>query len=220
MIRFLPLFAGLAPVIGVSVAYWLNIQTGVLPACMPFLDGCTSISATGRYMPGSMPFRATLLPQATVLVVLWWLNVEWLRNEVSISRTRRRVILFCGSVGAAALILYVTFLGSKQPFYELMRHFGIYFYFLGTAIAQILVSLAMPGSRLRTAMRVVIASPFILGIINLLQKLIVHQPNNIQNSIEWAAALLMQVWFVLLYMEWRKVRLTVFVQADPRSESD
>jgi hypothetical protein len=220
MIRFLPLFAGLVPVIGVSVAYWLNVRTGVLPACMPLLDGCTSISATGRYMPGSMPFRAVLLPHAVVLVVLWWLNVEWLRNAVSISNTCRRVILYCGSVGAAALVLYVTFLGSKQPFYEFMRHFGIYFYFLGTVIAQISISVAMPGSRLRTAMLAVTATPFVLGIINLLQKLILHQPNNIQNSIEWTAALLMQFWFVLLYVVWRNERLTVAVRADPHSGSD
>ena len=213
MIRFLPLFMGIVPVIGVAAAYWLNVQAGVLPSCMPLWDGCVSISATGRYMPGGMPFRAVLLPQAAFLVILWWLSIEWLKNVLPTSR-HRHAIMISGVVGALALIIYATFLGTKQPFYEFMRHIGIYFYFLGTALSQLLLTIAMPTSRLRTAMLWVIGTPFGLGLVNLAQKLVLSNPDRIENSIEWTSAILMQFWFVLLYVAWRKSGLVVAVQTD------
>lgn len=214
MIRVLPLFVGIVPVIGVVAAYWLNVNAGVLPACLPLLDGCTSISSTGRYMPGSMPFRAVLLPQAAFLVVLWWMGVGWLKHVAPASRVHY-VVLFSGAVGAVALVVYVTVLGIKQPFYEFMRHFGIYFYFFGTAIAQIILTVAMPHSRHRIAMLWVIGTPLALGLTNWAQKLWLGDSDIFENSIEWISALLMQVWFVLLYFAWRKSGITVSVRTDP-----
>jgi len=216
MIRLLPLFAGIAPIAGVSIAYWLNVDAGLLPSCMPLLDGCTSISSTGRLLPGSMLFRAILLPQSALLIVLWWISAAWLGRVAPDARSGK-AIFTSGVIGAVALVLYVTFLGTKQPFYEFMRHFGIYFYFLGTAVSQILLSLAMPRSGLRTAMLWVIATPFALGVFNLLQKSLLSHPNNIENRIEWTAALLMQVWFIQLYVAWRRTGLTLKVDVDSTS---
>jgi hypothetical protein len=213
MIRALPLFVGLSPVIGVTAAYWLNTDAGLLPSCLPLLDGCTSISATGRYMPGSLVFRAVLLPQSVLLIALWWISVGWL-NALCPTARGRKAILSCGVVGAAALVLYVAFLGTTQPFYEFMRRFGIYFYFLGTALSQIILTWSMPKSGLRSAMLLVIGTPIVLGVINLVQKVVLTNPNNIENRIEWIAAALMQVWFVLLYVAWRKTGIVVSVQTD------
>ena len=212
MIRMLPLIAGIGPVLGVCLAYWFNIQGGSLPSCMPLLDGCTSISATGRYMPGGMLFRAVMLPQAAFLAILWWVCADWIRQIAPQSRVANAVVI-SGIVGAIALVLYVTFLGTEQPLYEFMRRFGIYFYFLGTVISQLLLTLAMPTSRLRTAMLWMIGTPFLLGLINLLQKALLEQSDKIENGIEWTAALLMQVWFVLLYVAWRKSGIDVSVKA-------
>ncbi|MEL7187801.1 MAG: hypothetical protein AAFN50_15425 [Pseudomonadota bacterium] len=72
MVRWLPLIAGLVPLIGVTSAYLLGTHADVLPKCIPYLDGCTSISATGRYLPGSLLFKAALFPQAAVLAFVWW----------------------------------------------------------------------------------------------------------------------------------------------------
>ena len=212
----LPLIAGIGPVLGVSLAYWLGVENGVLPSCVPFIEGCTSISSTGRYMPGSMAFRAVMLPQAAFLAILWWICADWIRQMTPQSRVSSAVVA-SGIVGAIALVLYVTFLGTEQPFYELMRRFGIYFYFLGTVISQFLVTLAMPTSRLRTAMFWVIGTPFLLGLLDLLQKVLLDEPDNLENGVEWTAALLMQVWFVLLYYGWRKSGFALIVRTDSTS---
>lgn len=214
MIRALPLIVGLSPVVGDTAAYWLNVDAGLLPSCNSFLDGCTSISATGRYEPGSLVFRAVMLPQATLLAVLWWVSAGWIKTLSSADQVRRSVLI-CGVVGAVALIVYVSFLGTSQPFYEFMRRFGIYFYFLGTALAQVILTWSMPPSRLRRTMLMVIVTPFILGVTNLIQKAIFSDPKTIENSIEWIAALLMQVWFVLLYFGWRNSGIAVTVRTDP-----
>jgi hypothetical protein len=213
MIRALPLFVGLSPILGITVAYWLNVDAGVLASCVPYLDGCTSISSTGRYMPGSLVFRAVLFPHAVLLVVLWWVSIGWLKSVSGVARGHK-AILICGVVGAVDLIVYVTFLGTTQDFYEFMRRFGIYFYFLGTALSQIILTWSMPTSRLRSLMLVVIGTPFILGVINLLQKAVLSNPNNIENRIEWISAVLMQVWFVLLYFAWQKSGVAVSVRTD------
>ena len=211
-IRYLPLVAGVVPVMGVFFAYWLGVQNGLLPACMPPLDGCTSISSTGRYLPGSMYFRAVMLPQAAILSILWWLSAEWLRAMSPLSKAgTRNALLICGIVGALALIIYVSFLGTHQPFYEFMRRFGIYFYFLGTALSQLLLTLSLGRSRTARAMLILCLLPYVLGIANLVQKELVAAPNNFQNRIEWIAALLMQAWFVLLFFVWRRSEIRVSV---------
>lgn len=216
MIRKLPLIAAIPPLLGVGLAYWLGVKNGVLPSCVPFIEGCTSISSTGRYLPGSLPFRAVMLPQAAFLAILWWFCADWIRQISPKSRVPNAIIA-SGIVGAVALVLYVTFLGTQQPFYELMRRFGIYLYFLGTASSQVMVTAAMPSSRLRTTMLWVVGMPLFLGITNLLQKELLIQWDSIENSIEWIAALLMQVWFMLLYVAWRDSGLAVTVTSDPPS---
>jgi len=168
-------------------------------------------------MPGAMPFRAVLLPQAALLAALWWISTGWLK-QVSPASRNAQAILICGLAGAIALILYVTFLGTQQPFYEFMKRFGIYFYFLGTALSQIILTWSMPTSRLRSLMMIVIGTPFVLGLFNLVQKVVLAQPNNIENRIEWVAALLMQLWFVCLYFAWRRSGIAVIVRTDSTSE--
>ncbi len=214
MLRFLPLIVAIVPVAGVTAAYWLNIDAGVLPACVPFADGCTSISATGRYLPGSMPFRAALLPQVALLCFLWLFSAEYLKITRPGLAAIRRAMLTAGLTGAMALIVYVTFLGTHHPVYEFMRRFGIYFYFLGTVLAQVLLTLALRSSGLRQVMLAFVIAPFVLGVANLLLKLVISDPDWIENSIEWIVAFLMQCWFVLLFVAWRRAGLAITVRTD------
>lgn len=222
LIRGLPLVIAIMPVLAASIAYWLGASHGVLPSCMPLLDGCTSISASGRNMPGSLLFRAVMLPQAGLLMFLWYFAGRWLQ-ALEIRSKAAAVMLVSGLIGALALILYMTFLGTKAPFYELMRRFGIYFYFLGTAIAQFTLAAAIlrhaRTSGLLQLRRVAVymlwlcALPFALGILNLFLKAILDDTDSIENRIEWISALLMQLYFVGLYLAWRKTGFTIAVQA-------
>jgi hypothetical protein len=201
----------LAPIIGINLAYWIGVDNGTLPSCIPYLDGCTSISSTGRYPPGDRLFRAVMLPQAVLLAVTWHFTVLWLKSlrpQVPAATT----ILVAGLVGAVALIIYVSYLASKDPFYEIMRRYGIYLYFIGTVVAQIAVTASLQKSGLRTLMAWLLAMPFVLGIYNFIQKALIEDLNSIENRIEWIVSLLMQFWFIALFVAWRRTRFELAVR--------
>jgi hypothetical protein len=220
LIRWLPLIAGIVPFVGVHVCYVIAVQYGHLPACIPYIDGCTSISATGRYPPANFLFRAVELPVAAFLIVTWYFTVEWLRAlQPGLGRNKAAAIQVSGMVGALALIIYTTFLGTTEPFYEFMRRFGIYFYFLGTVLAQLFVALSLRNIRneslghLPDLLLWLSISPFVLGILNLVQKAVLAHDiaDALENSIEWIASVLMQAYFVALYFAWRRTGFDVRV---------
>jgi hypothetical protein len=210
LVRILPLIAAIAPLIGINVAYWIGANNEVLPSCIPYIDGCTSISSTGRYPPGDRLFRAILLPQSTVLALTWYFAVLWLKTLHPAARYGS-IILVSGLVGAIALVLYVSYLASNDPFYEIMRSYGVYLYFGGTALAQLILSLSLDRSPMQRAMVWITVTPWALGVLNLVQKEILGSLNSNENRIEWIASLFMQVWFVLLWINWRKSGLGVSV---------
>ena len=212
VIRGLLLVAALAPVIGVNLAYWIGVTHDNLPSCIPYIDGCTSISSTGRYPPGDRLFRAVMLPQAVLLAVAWYATALWLRAVRPDATRAATTALVAGLLGALALIIYVSYLASNDPFYEVMRRYGIYFYFVCTVVAQIAVSLVVPVATLRRVMLGIMVTPFALGLLNFAQKAIVENPDQTENVIEWIVSLLMQLWFVVLWLAWRRTHLAIDVK--------
>jgi hypothetical protein len=213
VIRGLLLITALGPVIGINLAYWIGVDADVLPSCFPYIDGCTSISSTGRYPPGDRLFRAVMLPQSVLLAATWYFAVLWLRS-LSSGKRSGNAVLFFGLIGAAALILYVSYLGTKEPFYELMRRFGIYLYFIGTVFAQMILTLSLQRSPVRQAMLWILATPWVLGILNFVQKSLRAEPDRMENAIEWIVSLLIQAWFLLLYLAWRRTGFRILARTD------
>lgn len=208
VIRGLPLITAVAPIVGINLAYWVGVDHGNLPSCVPYIDGCTSISATGRYPPGDRLFRAVMLPQAALLALTWHFAALWLRTlRPDIKSTA--TILVSGLVGALSLIIYVSYLASNDPFYEVMRRYGIYLYFIGTVVAQLAVTLSMHPSRLRQLMLGIMVTPFVLGFYNFVQKALFSDLGTVENRIEWIVSLLMQLWFVALYVAWQRTKFDV-----------
>lgn len=229
LLRLLPLVTGVAPLLTVFTCYAIAIETAGLPACNPFLDGCTSVSATGRHAPASFLFRAVMLPQAIVLAGYWLASFAWCRAmQRSLGRDDRRgaAIAWFGMSGALFLLPYVTFLGSEEPFYEFMRRYGVYLYFLLNVVAQILLAsralplvreLGLPRSVVVIRIQLILAwIPFALGALNLVLKATLEDPDAAENRIEWVFALLMQLYFVLSYVSWRETQFSVAAAIRPR----
>ena len=230
LIRWLPLFIGLVPLIGVHTAYLIAVDYGYLQPCIPYLDGCTSISGTGRYPPASFLFKAVQMAMAVALPVFWYFSVKWLKALDPRWHSHAVWSTFVsGAVGALALIVYVTFLGTKEPFYEFMRRFGIYIYFLATVLAQLFLATSLREicknlhdralSRMAATMLVLCLMPFALGILNLVQKSVLpyETADALENSIEWVASLMMQGYFVVVFFAWRRTGLAISVSAAPRA---
>ena len=228
LIRWLPFFIALVPLVGVHIAHLIAVDYGYLQPCIPYLEGCTSISGTGRYPPASFLFKAIEMAMAVALPVFWYFSVKWLRALDPDWHSHAVWSIFVtGAVGAIALIVYVTFLGTQEPFYEFMRRFGIYFYFLGTVLAQLFLALSFRGickglgdralSRMAKVMVVLCLMPFALGFLNLAQKAVLpyEVADPLENSIEWFASLLMQAYFFVVFLAWRRTGLAVSISAAP-----
>jgi uncharacterized membrane protein YidH (DUF202 family) len=223
LLRYLPLLAGILPLTAMFGAFWIGVANDVLPACFPLVDGCVSISATGRKPPGSFLFRAIMLPQALVLTAVWYFSALWLQALDPGARPKTaRLMIISGLVGAAALIVYVTFLGTKEPIYEFMRRTGIYFGFLGTAVAQLSLALVLVRvarkthreklQQIATVLLMLCAVPFALGILNMILNAVLEDSNATENRIEWIVSLIMQLYFFGLYLAWRSTRFEAAVR--------
>ena len=77
--RALPYWAAIVPLVTVNVCYVVAIGLDHLPACIPYLTGCTSVSSTGRIAPESLIFRAGMLPSALIVALFWQRCATFLR---------------------------------------------------------------------------------------------------------------------------------------------
>ncbi len=216
LIRLLPLITAIAPMFAIHASYLIAIRADILPACIPYLEGCTSISATGRYPPASFLFKSIMMPEAILMAAYWLFSVAWLRAlQRAAGRSTdggKRIAAF-GVAGALFLIIYVTFLGSEGPVYDFMRRFGVYLYFLFTVVAQLILigkvmsvssSLRIPGVVTITKIQLAVTLiPFALGVLNVVLKAILEDAVALERIIEWIFALLMHTYFLLSYFSWR-----------------
>lgn len=227
ILRVLPLVVGLVPIVTVLTCYWIAIDAAGLPVCNPFLDGCTSVSATGRHPPASYLFKATMLPQSILLATYWVFNVAWLRSlqrSANVAGYSGPTVGIIGVTGSLFLILYVTFLGSEQPFYEFMRRYGVYMYFALNVFAQLILAYKVlplarewPRTRLLSLVRaqlVLAWVPFALGVLNLILKAVLEESRPAENRIEWTFAVLMQVYFLITWFCWRETRFAVSARVE------
>lgn len=222
LLRYLPLVAGLVPIIAIHASLLIAINAGVISACFPYVEGCTSISATGRYEPASFLFKPAMIAESIIMIAYWLFNAAWLRSMLHAADLPERnaglLVGALGSIGALFLLVYVTFLGSQEPVYEFMRRFGVYLYFALTIVAQLMIASRcitigkQTGQvRLQTVARIqltIALVPFALGILNLALKASLENADAAENMIEWIFALLMHCFFLLTYWAWRETGFT------------
>lgn len=134
----------LLPMLGVHLAYAINIGAGEVESCNPYLDGCITISHAVRTGPGLPIFRAILIPSAVAMIVVWLLLGDWLRLHRQRSG-KVALLALKGVLGGAVLIAYAAWLGHWGSIYEFMRSYLIFGYFGFTALAQLfLLSVLWP----------------------------------------------------------------------------
>lgn len=132
--------AGLLPLVTINLTYLLSASHGQVPWCIPYIDSCTSISATGRLPPAYFAFKGLMIPAAMVLMLYWLLNASWLRQLGCPGVKWQRVLIGLGFLAGAGLIFYSVMLGSIGPEYRKPRHTGVLAFFGFTFFAQLLIT--------------------------------------------------------------------------------
>jgi len=216
----LPLVAGLLPALASLLALWLSVRAGLVPACNPFLEGCTSISRAARHELPNHLFRALVLPAATLQALTWVLVARWLRAE---GERGARVLAALGLVAGAALVTYGSFLGTDGAAYRLLRQYGTVLYFGLTCLAMLLAGRALErlaargalrlGRLLRHALVALFALLVTLGLLNALAGWWTVDPlkDRIQNASEWWGSLVLTLVFVVLGAAWHRAGLRLRV---------
>ena len=209
----LPLLIALLFLFAAHVAYLLSIQAGHVPACVPYLEGCVSISRAARHGVGNHLFRLLVMPCAVLHALLWLLAHRWLRGG------RGMVVL--GVVSATALAVYATFLGIEGETYRFLRRYGVVVYFGFGYLAQLALMRrasrtdASP-TRVITWMSWIAAAMLGLGIANVVAGLVVSDASakdRWENVFEWWLGLLMVGWYAVLAVGWRQRRVAITLRA-------
>ena len=229
-VRLVPLLAALLPFVAVHATYLVAAGHGLVDWCFPYLDSCTSISATGREPPASYLFRATMLPSAVIMMAYWWLSYEWLRHlqrpranadegagraaDGNTASRGARWMLGLGILACIGLILYVTVLGEAGDTWRRQRRIGTVLFFSFTYLAQLLLLAqlqqlrtqlpAVPGRLLRGMWSICIAL-LALGVLTvLLDAWDEAWYETVEDAFEWCLSLLLQANFFLGYLVWRR----------------
>ena len=200
-------------------AYWLNIQDGQSLApeyvCNPYLDGCVSTSRAVRSGPGLLWFKVVTLPVAVLMLLAWAKLARWMSALSSEMPVMRRTMVLLGYGGAAALTVYVIWLGTEGDMYRWLRRYGVVFFFGFTALAQLLAARftwkhfadaarASPAQRAPRAvlgLAFIVALQWVVGVFSVLKRYLFVDSafiDRLENITEWWMIVLMCLGFVLL----------------------
>lgn len=204
----LPLAIALVLVVATHLAWWLSVQAGHVPACIPYLEGCTSISRAARHGLGNHLFRLMVLPCALLVGIHWWLAGRWLRGRGA----GGGAMLALGVAGAVALATYTAFLGTEGEAYRFLRRYGVVVYFGCSYLAQLLfLRRARGGPAIdplaRRLMLAICVAMLLLGVVHVAAAALIGGSalqDRLENVFEWQLGVLLVAWFVAHARLWRR----------------
>lgn len=215
--RTLAILVVLLPLLASNGAYLLSAYEGYVPWCMPYIDGCTTISQAGRSGNTIFFYRAVVFPYSVLLILFWLYSKRWLDLLHGYTTKIAQIIFWLGLVGSIALLIYIDFLGTTGEINRFMRRIGAMLYFTLTPLAQSLM-LNQHYNILRKKLEVSI-NPKVLQyqlIILLLMLLIVvisiflfvtdNITYEIENIVEWNFSLLINLYFAGMFFIWKDYR--------------
>ena len=206
-LRILPLWAAVVPLVTINVCYLVGMSLDHLPACIPYLSGCTSVSSTGRIAPESLIFKAGYLSSAVVLAILWHRCAIFL--QLGGQPPRRLVSLRVFSLLAVLfLVLYAVTLGMGDGDYRLLRRIGINGFALSNLIVQILFIVLYRPMRIDATQKILrwlivlcIALP-LLGIATEVARWAGVPRRAAQNTVAWNAFVAISAYYAVLGRIW------------------
>ena len=208
-------------VAGVAITLWMSRAYGLVPDCRVFIDGCISISAAGRREPSVFIFRATVIPMATLLSLVWWLNLSWLRSlGVSIQSWTRSLLHLLGTVTPVSLIVYIALIGAAGDQVHAIRQLAIQTYFPATLLAKIILAgvlLQRPQPRLGRwlprLMLIIAVVVLLAAVASVVLAATLPDPSKAHNLLQWHATSAFAAWYVLLAMAWGRSAFRIHSRA-------
>lgn len=211
--------------LGVAISLWLARAFDLVPHCRVFVDGCISISAAGREEPAVFVFRATIIPTGLLLILTWWLSVQWLRMLGLARRLPGIALHVLGTASPVLLICYIALIGSAGEIDHAVRQTVITTYFPATLLAKIILAIAL--IRLQPArltpwlprLMLLIATVVLgLAVSSVIVPTFMDDPSVVHNLTQWHGTTAFAAWYLLLAWAWRQTGfgLRLVQQSDDR----
>ena len=210
----LPFSLGILAILSGNLVFFISSNEGFVESCFPYIEGCASISKSGRNGLSAILFKLTILPVMTLLSVYWIISYKTVIKLKPIKSLRNSFMLISGIIGSFFGIIYTAFLGTEGEIYQLLRRYGIYFFFLGTYVAQILEVLELtdifePNNINMKAIKFV---TYFIGLIIIISTPFYGFLENddwLENVLEWNITFLIFFYFVLSSFLWKETRLSM-----------
>lgn len=222
--RILAILVVILPLLASNGAFILSANEGMVPWCMPYLDGCTTISQAGRSGDTIFFYRALVFPYSVILILFWLYAKEWLDLLHGYTTNSAKIILWLGVTGSVALLVYIDFLGTTGEINRLLRRIGAMLYFTLIPLAQSLMlyqhyKLSRNKPEVSVTPKVlqyqfiIMVLMLIIGIASLISVLTGNNTSEVENIVEWNFSLLVNLYFAGMILLWKDCRHVFMIRA-------
>lgn len=204
------------PLLAINGAYLVSATDGSIPWCIPYIDGCTTISRAARSGNAIILFRVIMIANAILLIWFWIYVRHWLGILHGTEPEIAKVIMLLGVTGVLAMMVYIAFLGTEGEVNRFMRRHGIMLFYTLTPLAQLLLyrehlrfrdkALTGVAGALRVQLFILLLMLGI-GLASAGIDLAGMKSDRTENIIEWNFTLLMNLYFIGMFSIWRGFRV-------------
>jgi hypothetical protein len=199
-----PLASAVLAAAAMHGAWLLARAAGYVPACIPHVEGCHSVSEAARQGAAAVLFKSIMIPNALVQAWTWAVAARFVAAR-SGDPAARRGLFPLGVIAATSLVVYAAVLGIDGDFYTWLRRYGIKFYFASTFCAMLvfvrqLRHVAPASGWTRTLLWTCVAM-LALGMANVLAPLLGVDEDfkdRFQDALEWQLVTLFAAWFLVM----------------------
>lgn len=210
-LRFISLACFVLPVFTVIISYIISINLDLVAKCIPNFEGCTSISRVGRYEPVKFFFKP-MMYFYSLIIFFFWITFS---KEINNFNIKSRNLVILTFITVIFLCLYITFLGESN-LYSFFKRIGIYFYIISIVLLQlssnkILISNQKKLSKIFNykivKLNYGLSWLLVISGLILLPVLVIKIDTfpQIKNIISWNYFLLIQLFFLLFFISFKKL---------------
>ncbi|MGI9222508.1 MAG: hypothetical protein ACR2QS_15890 [Woeseiaceae bacterium] len=204
---YLALAAAVLPFVTFNISYLIAVYQDHVPFCFTYLDGCTSVSSTGRQAPEMWFFKPGVLALAFVLALHWHYSAEFLSHHGA-PAARARALRTMALISVMALTIYAFALGLPDEEFGSLRRVGTHGFAFSSWITQILFVVLYRPMRIDATkqlfrwLAVASLGLLLVGVASEIAKMtgLPRKPTN--NIAAWNAFLLLSAYYLLLARIW------------------
>jgi len=215
--RTLAILMVVLPLLASNGAFLLSAYAGHIPWCMPYIDGCSTISQAGRSGDTIFYYRALVFPYSVLLMLFWVYSQQWLDYLYGRATKAAQAILWLGVIGSIGLLVYIDFLGTTGEINRLMRRLGAALYFVLIPLAQSLmlyqhykVLRERPDSLMQSKVLqyqlVVVLLMLAIAVASVFFVVTGNDTSEIENIVEWNFSLLVNLYSAGMILIWKDYR--------------